>query len=47
MTNLFSDDRIPWLTDPFWAKAAVILVTVWLGFPYMFLVASGALQAIP
>ena len=26
---------------------AVILVTVWLGFPYMFLVVSGALQAIP
>jgi len=47
VTNLFSDDRIPWLTDPFWAKTAVILVTVWLGFPYMFLVASGALQAIP
>jgi len=47
VTNLVRDDRIPWLTDPFWAKAAVILVTVWLGFPYMFLVASGALQAIP
>lgn len=47
VTNLFKDDRIPWLTDPFWAKTAVILVTVWLGFPYMFLVASGALQAIP
>ena len=25
----------------------MILVTVWLGFPYMFLVTSGALQAIP
>jgi ABC-type sugar transport system permease subunit len=47
VTGLFMDNRIPWLTDPFWAKAAVILVTVWLGFPYMFLVASGALQAIP
>ncbi|MBU1227730.1 MAG: ABC transporter permease subunit [Actinobacteria bacterium] len=47
VTNLFGNDRIPWLTDPIWAKAAVILVTVWLGFPYMFLVASGALQAIP
>ena len=47
VTNWFSDERIPWLTDPFWAKVAVILVTVWLGFPYMFLVASGALAAIP
>jgi len=38
---------IPWLFDPFWAKVSVILVNVWLGFPYMFLVSTGALQAIP
>ncbi|UCG40475.1 MAG: ABC transporter permease subunit [Acidimicrobiia bacterium] len=38
---------IPWLQDPNWAKAAVLLVNLWLGFPYMFLIASGALQSIP
>ncbi|MBT8198641.1 MAG: ABC transporter permease subunit [Acidimicrobiia bacterium] len=38
---------IPWLTDPFWAKVAVILVTVWQGVPYFFLINSGALQSIP
>ena len=25
--------RIPWLQDPFWAKASLILVNLWLGFP--------------
>jgi arabinogalactan oligomer/maltooligosaccharide transport system permease protein len=39
--------NIPWLFDPTWAKVSVILVNIWLGFPYMFLVSTGALQAIP
>lgn len=36
----------PWFTDPFWAKAAVLLVNLWLGFPYFMLICSGALQSI-
>ncbi len=39
--------RVPWLSDPTWAKVAVLLVNTWLGFPYMFLISTGALQAIP
>ena len=38
---------IPWLFDPTWAKVSCILVNVWLGFPYCFLVCTGALQAVP
>lgn len=38
---------VPWLQDPTWAKVAVLLVNLWLGFPYMFLITSGALQSIP
>jgi arabinogalactan oligomer/maltooligosaccharide transport system permease protein len=38
---------IPWLFDPTWAKVSVILVSVWLTFPYFFLVSMGALQSIP
>lgn len=38
---------IPWLQDPNWAKVAVLLVNLWLGFPYMFLVSTGALQSVP
>ena len=44
---LLGGASIPWLTDPILAKVAVLLVNLWLGFPYMFLVATGALQAIP
>nr|WP_026115616.1 ABC transporter permease subunit [Nocardiopsis kunsanensis]GHD14535.1 sugar ABC transporter permease [Nocardiopsis kunsanensis] len=39
--------EVDWLGDPWAARAAVILANVWLGYPYMFLVATGALQAIP
>lgn len=38
---------VPWLFDPNWAKVAVLLVSIWLTFPYFFLVAMGALQSIP
>jgi ABC-type sugar transport system permease subunit len=36
-----------WFTDPTWAKIGILIVNLWLGFPYMMLVCSGALQAIP
>ncbi|WP_231618992.1 ABC transporter permease subunit [Nonomuraea sp. SBT364] len=39
--------NVDWLGEPLTARFAVILVNLWLGFPYMFLVATGALQAIP
>jgi arabinogalactan oligomer/maltooligosaccharide transport system permease protein len=41
---------IPWVQPTgnwFWSKVAVILVTMWQGFPYFFLICMGALQAIP
>jgi len=38
---------IPWLRDPILAKLAILTVNLWLGFPYMFLISTGALQAIP
>jgi arabinogalactan oligomer/maltooligosaccharide transport system permease protein len=40
-------DPIPWLQDPTWAKIAILLVNTWLGFPYMFLIATGALESVP
>lgn len=36
-----------WTTEEFWAKAAILLVNLWLGYPYFMLVTSGALQSIP
>ncbi len=44
---LLGGAEIPWLTDPWLAKVSVLLVNLWLGFPYMFLVCMGALQGIP
>ncbi len=38
---------IPFLFDPWWARFSVILVSIWLTFPYFFLVSMGALQSIP
>ncbi len=44
---VFGGADIPWLSDPTLAKVSVLLVNLWLGFPYMFLICTGALQAIP
>jgi arabinogalactan oligomer/maltooligosaccharide transport system permease protein len=38
---------IPWLTNEWLAKGSILFVNLWLGFPYMFLVCTGALQSIP
>ena len=38
--------NIPWMTDAFCARIGIILVNVWLGFPYMMNVCLGGLQAI-
>ncbi|WP_401000917.1 ABC transporter permease subunit [Agromyces sp. GXQ0307] len=44
---IFGGASIPWLTDPWMAKLSVLIVNLWLGFPYMFLICTGALQSIP
>lgn len=38
---------INWLADPIVSKFAILLVNLWLGYPYMMLISSGALQSIP
>lgn len=35
-----------WTTEAFWAQVAILLVNLWLGYPYFMLVTSGALQSI-
>jgi len=39
--------HVAWLFGANWAKVAVLIVSVWLTFPYFFLVSMGALQSIP
>jgi arabinogalactan oligomer / maltooligosaccharide transport system permease protein len=36
----------PWFTDEWWAKLAILIVNLWLSYPYFMLVCSGALQSI-
>ena len=38
---------VNWFGDPWTARIAVLVVQLWMGFPYMFLVCTGALQSIP
>ncbi len=37
----------PWFTNQWWAKIAILLVNLWLSYPYFMLICSGALQSIP
>jgi arabinogalactan oligomer/maltooligosaccharide transport system permease protein len=41
------DQSIPFLSSVFWARLCLILVNVWLGFPYFMVLISGVLGTIP
>ncbi|MBH9551772.1 maltose ABC transporter permease MalF [Inhella sp. 4Y17] len=36
-----------WFADPFLAKVMLLIVNVWLGYPYIMILCSGLLKAIP
>ncbi len=38
---------VQWLTSPFEAFLAIIITNIWLGFPFMMVIALGGLQSIP
>lgn len=38
---------IPFLTDPSWAKVMIIVINIWIGVPYLMLIATGVLMNIP
>lgn len=40
-------DSIPWMTDPFYTKIALIFIQSWLGFPFVMAMTTGVLQSIP
>lgn len=37
---------IPWLSDPTWSRISIIMIQVWLGFPFVFALFSGVLQSV-
>ena len=45
--DFFGIEPKAWLTDPFWTKTALIMIQTWLGFPFVFAMTTGVLQAIP
>ena len=45
--NLLLGHQVDWLNSAILAKSIILLVNLWLGFPYFYLISSGALQAIP
>ncbi|ASA54505.1 carbohydrate ABC transporter permease [Vibrio gazogenes] len=45
--DFFGIEARAWLTDPFWTKIALIMIQTWLGFPFVFAMTTGVLQAIP
>ncbi len=45
--SLLKISPIPWLENKLWARVSVLMVNLWLGFPYMLLVITGILQSIP
>ncbi len=40
-------DAVPWFTSEFWAFMAPVITNIWLGFPFIMVIALGGLQSIP
>lgn len=36
-----------WFQNPFWTRFALVMVNVWLSYPYFYVITSGAMRAIP
>ena len=47
LIQAFGGQGIPWLSDPFWALVAVILVDIWQWTPFVFLITLAGLQGLP
>jgi maltose/maltodextrin transport system permease protein len=39
--------RPAWFSDPLLAKTMLLIVNIWLGFPYMMVLSSGLIKSIP
>ncbi|GAB5080438.1 ABC transporter permease subunit [Arthrobacter sp. AD-310] len=47
INRLLGGAAIDWLGEPTLAKGAILVANLWAGFPYMFLICTGALQSLP
>ena len=47
LINSLLHTQIDWLNSTWLARGVILLVNLWLGFPYFYLISTGALQALP
>ena len=47
LTHWFHLPAVQWLNDPLFAFIACLITNIWLGFPFMMVIAYGGLQSIP
>lgn len=47
INQILGGNEIWWLGDPWLAKISLLVVNLWIGYSYMFLVVTGALTSIP
>jgi len=45
--NIFAVPAVPWLGEPWWARASVIIVNVWYGAPFFMIMYLAALKSVP
>lgn len=47
MLSKIGVDAVPWFSSEFWAFMAPVITNIWLGFPFVMVIALGGLQSIP
>lgn len=47
LIRAFGGSDVPWLSNPFWAQVAIVLIDIWQWTPFVFLVSLAALQGLP
>jgi arabinogalactan oligomer / maltooligosaccharide transport system permease protein len=45
--SYFGLGKVPWLSDPFWAKVTVLITNMWVGIPVSMILIIGVLTTIP
>jgi multiple sugar transport system permease protein len=47
LLSVFSVPEVPWLGEPWWARASIIIVNVWYGAPFFMIMYLAALKSVP
>ncbi|WP_421993185.1 carbohydrate ABC transporter permease [Roseococcus sp.] len=47
LISLVGAPPVPWLGEPLWARAAIIIVNVWVGAPFFMIMYLAAIKSVP